>query len=344
MRRTKRDIKRTIRTTQILHDLYNHRAMTTSQLAKRHNYSMRHMYRLTQDLRKKKLIISGSIRGYTAKRSHQGNYHRISSRGISYLSKQGIQTKFSSDELRISSNYLPYVLSLNDMSINLTPYGWKVFDSREVKRSYGLNFSEKVDGMLESPNGEKYTVYIFINPYTRHNLQQVKGEIERNSRFQRILFLAKSKEAFEQIINEFNSYLHIVQYQSFKVLPFNFASKYLKVFNSQEVIFDYLSSYGIELLSPMEKQQSGLQVIVKHKGKQKYLVNMLDNDLTHLQTILNYRRDKFQRDGRRVLLVTNLPTVYKQLLSDIHHIDYLRIAQRDLSSYIETELSRINGL
>lgn len=342
MKITQRERERIERDVRILHDIYNHRAMTTSQLASRHNYSMRHMYRLMRGFRSDKFIFTGSVRGYTTNRSRQADYHRISKKGIRFLNDNGIKTELKPEDLRISSNYLPYALSLNDLSIQLSPHGWEVTDSREVKRLHDLGYNERIDGMLTSPLGNKSYIYIFISPYSPMNLRQVKGEVERNSNFQNILMLAKSGRAFEQIINEFNSFSYVVQYQSFRVLPFDYGCRYLPVFDSDsnEVLYDYLSSYGVDVLLTEERQQSGLSVIVEHEGKQKYLVNMLDNDLTHLHSIMNYRHDRYKRDGRKVLLVTNLGAVYKQLLSDVHHVDFLDIPTEDLNSFMVDELSR----
>src|SRR5699024_3770426 len=98
---------------------------------------------------------------------------------------------------------------------------------------------------------------------------QVRAEIERNSRFRNILILAKSKEAFEQVINEFNTLSYILQYKSFKVLPFEFGTKYLSVFHSEKIVHEYLKSYDVHVLSTEDNSQSGLPVLVEHEGEEK---------------------------------------------------------------------------
>src|SRR5699024_4952648 len=124
----------------------------------------------------------------------------------------------------------------------LLPWKWKVLDSRAIKNKYNLNPNEKIDGMIVSPEGESHAIYIFITQYNGGNLRQVRAEIERNSKLQNILILAKSKEAFEQVINEFNSFIHILQYKNFKVLPFQFGAKYLSVFHSEKIVHEFLKS------------------------------------------------------------------------------------------------------
>jgi len=41
-----------------------------------------------------------------------------------------------------------------------------------------------------------------------------------------------------------------------------------------------------------------------HEGKEKYLVNLLDTDLVKIYNIRQYRKEMYELDGRKVLIIS----------------------------------------
>lgn len=321
----------------ILEDLYNLRALTTEQLSSRFDYSIRHIGRITRELQAEQLLITEKVRGYERHKGFQGNYYRISTKGIRYLNQADFKTSRTADQLRVSEYYLPYILSLNDLYLRVEPHGWEVINSRDVKAKFNLNRGDNIHGMLISPDGTKYGIYIFLNSVIEYNMKKIKSEISRynNTDFPNMLILCKNEDGFNQVVSELHEFTDIVKYVTFKVLPFGFGIKYLKTFGSKYKELDFLSNFGVTPYPEADISEApmGLETVVIHEDEEKYLVNMLDNDLEKLRTIRNYRKERYEFDGRKVLIVTNMDKVIPELLEDIHHIDYLHIAYAEMADY-----------
>src|SRR5699024_5194432 len=321
----------------ILEDLYNLRALTTEQLSSRFDYSIRHIGRITRELQAEQLLITEKVRGYEKHKGFQGNYYRISTKGIRYLNQADFNTSRTSDQLRVSEHYLPYILSLNDLHLRVEPHGWEVINSRDVKAKFNLNRGDNIHGMLISPDGTKYGVYIFLNSVIEYNMKKIKSEIRRynNTDFPNMLILCKTEDGFNQVVSELHAFSGIVNYFTFKVLPFGFGINYLKEFDSEDTILDFLKDFGVILYpeADISEEPIGLETVVIHEDEEKYFINMLDNDLEKLQTIRNYRKERYELDGRKLLIVTNMGNRYPNLLEDIHHIDYLHITHEEIVDY-----------
>jgi len=77
--------------------------------------------------------------------------------------------------------------------------------------------------------------------------------------------------------------------------------------------------------------------VVKHNGEEKYFVDLLNNDLMKIYDIKNYRKEDFERDGKKMLVLTsnaNFHMYYhKQMLSDIQHIEYITADLKEVVAY-----------
>jgi len=296
------------------------------------------MGRILRELRAHNLVVSEKVKGYNRRRRQQGNYHRISTKGIRYLNQADFDTSRTADQLRMNEYYLPYVLSVNDLVINLEPHGWQVIGGRDTKIKYKMNRGDNIHGMLISPDGTRYGLYIFLNPVTQLNLNKIKKEVSRYSDFPNMLILTKNEASFEQVVWEFQHYNDIVNYVTFNVLPFGFAINYLISLNTQPELMSFMERFEVVHFpqADIETAPSDLQTIVIHEDEEKHFVNMLCNDLTMLQKIRNYRKESYELDGRRVLVVTNMENKYPKMLENIHHIDFVDIKREELADYFRS--------
>ena len=158
-----------------------------------------------------------------------------------------------------------------------------------------------------------------------------------------ILF-AKSVASYMTIVEHLSTNTSIVvQCQSLKVFPYTFAKYYLRHFEDEENVMKFLEDYEIYDLSfktdfkdTRKKTYDGLERIVRHEGEEKYLINLLDTDLVKIYNIRQYRKEMYELDGRKVLVITTPMTGHtrEQLLGEVHHIDFLEIDTGDLINYL----------
>ncbi|MEK5069598.1 replication-relaxation family protein [Sporosarcina sp. FSL K6-1508] len=330
---------------EILKGLYEHRALSTEQIMRRYEMSKWYTYKKLALLRNSKLISTLPIRGYLANQKRQGNYHRISETGITCLRKQGVAVERSADQLRVNIRHLPFLLSSNDIMIDLEKYKWVMKDSRQVKVEYELNRGANVQGMLTSPKGVGYLFYMFMHGISKMNLNKTAKEI-KESKYRNYMLFAKSQKSFSTIVNVLSIDENlIVQCQSLKIFPYVFAKYYLRLFEDENNVMKFLEDYEIYDLSfktdfkdTRRKTYDGLERVVRHNGEEKYLVNLLDTDLVKVYNIKQYRKEMYELDGRKVLIVTtsNTRKMHEQLLEEIYHVDYLEIDTGDLIDYLTT--------
>ncbi|MFC5591689.1 replication-relaxation family protein [Sporosarcina soli] len=327
----------------ILKGLYEYRALSTEQIMRRYELSRWYTYKKLRILRNSRLISTHPISGYLVNQKRQGSYHRISEIGISCLREQGVPVERRADQLRVNIRHLPFLLSTNDVMIDLETYGWEMKDSRSVKEKFELNRGANVQGMLKSPRGTEYLFYTFLHGVGMKNLMKVSKELMDVSNPNYILF-AKSAASYMKIVEHLSTNVSvIVQCQSLKVFPYTFAKYYLRHFEDESNVMKFLEDYEIYDLSfktdfkdTRKKKYDGLERIVRHEGEEKYLINLLDTDLVKIYNIRQYRKEMYELDGRKVLVITTPMTrhTHEQLLGEIRHIDYLEIDSGDLIDYL----------
>lgn len=66
------------------------------------------------------------------------------------------------------------------------------------------------------------------------------------------------------------------------------------------------------------------------------MVNLFDTDLAEIYNNRQYRKEIYELDGRKVLVITTSMTrhMHEQLLGEIHHIEYLEIDSGDFIDYL----------
>lgn len=317
--------------------LYELRALSTAQIRKRYGYTQVYLYRKLQQLEEMGYIHSQYTSGYSRSSLQQGKHYRISNRGIRHLDSSGYVTTHTADELRVSKYHLPYLLSANDLLIDLKPHNWSMIDSRETKEYHRMNRSDNIHGTLVNPEGRKYPFMVLINPLGIRNLGKLKGEVSRYP-FSDLIIFTRTPESFEQIIESFSENSDVYRYRTFRVLPYSFSKYYLRKYDDHVNVLTYCEDrLGLRVIKREPAFRFVIEdvAVVDHKGEEKYLINLLDNDLRKVGAMQGYHYDHFTRDGRRILLLTNdkLYSTHQHLLRHVHHVDYLKLDVEDFLNY-----------
>lgn len=321
----------------VLIGLYELRALTTSNIRKRYGYPQWYVYKKLSELERRGYIHSYYTSGYARSSLQQGKYYRLGKRGIELLERSGYATVYNADELRVSEYYLPYLLSANELVISLEKHGWGVMDSRETKEYYHLNRSDNIHGTLRSPSGKLYPFMVLINPLGIRNIGKLKSEVARYP-FDELLIFTRTLESFEQVIESFSENSDVYRYRTFRILPYSFSKYYLRKYDNHVNVLTYCEDrLSLEVLKKEAKFRFAIEgvTVVIHEGEEKYLINLLDNDLRKIHAIQGYHYDHYNRDGRPVLLLTNenLSPVHRNLLRHVHHVDYLSVNAEDFLNY-----------
>ncbi|ALX47715.1 replication-relaxation family protein [Lentibacillus amyloliquefaciens] len=332
---------------QILKYLYDYRALSTEQISEFHDMTMPYTYRKLNILRNTGYIKSEPIRGYIKSQSRQGNYHRISETGIACLRKQGYPVERRADDLRVRRFHLPFVLSTNNILVKLEQVGWTVQDSRDVKRQHNLNRSSNVQGIITSPAGPAFTIYTFMHSTSAKNLEKIIREIDQHRsdvtiqtgqrHFDAYAFFARGQESYDQVVNRLLDSRAIRECESLKVFPQTFGIEYLSTFLASETeLQKELENQYQNNLSFMPDNTEfkgvghpdGLNQIVQYQDEEMYFINLLDTDLVKIKHIMQYRKDRYERNGRKVLVLTHpgLRPKHEELLQHVHHVDFLDVS------------------
>ena len=330
----------------ILYGLYQYRALSIRQIKRKYNMSQRYTYKKMQILYNTGWVHKGWITGYTKnqRKKRQGAYYRISETGIACLRKQGYPVERKAYDLRVSENFLPYLLSTNDLIIDLKPFNWTYQDSREVKRKYNLNRGDSLQGILKN-NGKEYVIYMLMEKTTKITLKKIANEIESYSDHQltkNYIIFVRGQKSYNQVTDYIGNHIGaITTSRKIKVMPMYFAKMYLRQFHKEQVLINYLKGHGVyditnKVNSRHNKTHKGLTTIVQHDGESKYLVNLLDSDLIKIQDIHSYRKEQYRLDGKRILIVTTNGLINQQqeMLQSVKHIDWLSIDHRELINYL----------
>ncbi|QKY69422.1 replication-relaxation family protein [Lentibacillus sp. CBA3610] len=330
---------------QILKHLYDYRALSTEQICEFHDMTMPYTYRKLNLLRNTGYIKSEPIRGYIKSQSRQGNYHRISETGIACLRKQGYPVERRADDLRVRRFHLPFVLSTNNILVKLEQAGWTVQDSRDVKRQYNLNRSSNVQGIITSPEGPAFTIYTFMHSTSAKNLAKIIREMDQHQsdvttkngqrHFDAYAFFARGQDSYDQVVNRLMDSRVIRECESLKIFPQTFGIDYLLTFGASETALEkeLASQLNLRFLpehtnSENRRHPDGFDQIVQYQGEDMYFINLLDTDVVKIKHILQYRKDRYERDGRKVLILTHpgLRPKHEELLEHVHHVEFLDVS------------------
>jgi len=287
---------------------------------RRFGMSAHYANKKTHIMRNSKWIKSLPILSETTRKV--GAYHCLTDTGISLLQKQGIPADRKAEDLKVTRRFLPYLLSANDIMIDLAPFGWAMRDSRETKSLHRLNRSSNIHGSLISPDGTEHAFYIFMSRSLPKSIMKVVREIKESPMHHFFIF-TKGQASFHDFISEaIDPGKELITGGSLKVMPYTFGKTYVQFQGNEHNMLHLLSAHGITRLPEKPPPYSPFDYVVQHNGQEKYLVNLLDTDLMKVYSLRKYRKETSVQDQGRLLVLTHMQEFHRQLLKDIHHIEY----------------------
>lgn len=330
--REKYTVKRlTERDLLILKKLYKYRLLSTEQLMVIFGMSRLSVNNKMYIFRNSGYVLSYPLADDKGYRS--GAYHRISETGIHCLRKQGMVVERSANGLRVNKYHVEYLLNAYDLAIELSPYGWDYDDSRDAKEKYRLNRQSGLHGLLTSPQGTESSLYIMLNDIYPRSLGKIIREIEY-SRIHNHLILTRGQPSFNSITGGLLKQ-GVVVGGGIKVMPYRFGMNYLKISHTENHLVKFYTILGLSNIS-INTENKLFDYVVEHEGEEKYLVDLLDTDLMKIHKLSQYRKEHYEHDGRKVLLLSHMVEKHKEMLGKILHVEYLSVSPQVLNDYLRS--------
>ena len=324
----------------ILEDLYNYRAMTTDQI-KRIYFPNSKFYvnKVLYQLRKSKYIASNTLKG--SRKNKKGiTYHRLTETGVKCLLRHGVNVEGQVQNMYVKPSQLHYLLLANDVMIELRKEGWEMWDSRRVKKKYNLDDRMNILGVLISPKGEQYGFYVVEDGIYSNTLGKIQSEIKVNhSIINNYIVFARGQNAYNEFVKRaMDEEKPLNTGHKLKILPFTTGLKFLgKYPDKTEWIKQMADHFGFEIASmeKTEKRQT-FDTIIKYKGKEMYLVDLTDTNITTIHAINSYNERAYDWENRRRLLISS-PAPQLTILEDYiksMYVEYLPISSQDFSQLL----------
>lgn len=321
---------------EILYSIFKYRVLTTSQIMTLHEITKWYLYKKLIEMEKKGYIIHGNLHNlYQGKR--QGNYYRLLEGGLKKLRDNNYDVgKFKAYDLKVSRDHLPHLVLFNDIQMVLSRYGWKYKDSRALKEEHFLNRNSIIHGMFISPNGTEYGVYITLKGASPTTISRINTEMMEQMHIQNYLIFTRDMTAFTSVIQQLHPEKVAIYAESCKVLSTEFGKYFITSYPTDEMLYAHLANTKRDLSFKTHFEslyiQEGLSTVVEHEGEEKYFVSLIDNDLVKINNIRNYNTDRYERDGRKVLIAT-VPQLKKHqqaMLKTIHHAEFYMLSNAEL--------------
>lgn len=303
----------------ILHDLYRYRMLTTRHILKKHFNGRSYGYRKIYILKNSGYITSFPL---INKGRKETSCYRITDRGINLLQEKGIVTEnIRAADLQVSKERLTYLNDINTIMVDLTSYGWEMKDSRETKQIYNLDRRSLIQGLLISPDGMEYGLYLIAGEAEEKTIVRALNEIDQPVIPNHIIFV-KSMQSYNNFIkireqnNIINQSIHLLTYSDYSL-------NVLKRLPTEKHFVNFFTKY----FSFVQKSTNpNFDYVVEHEGEEKYLVNLMTNDLMRLFRVKKiYTIDRYRQDGRKVILVSPLAEQLKADFKHYPHIDVISL-------------------
>lgn len=339
----------------ILAGLYEYRAMSTDQIQKRYGMTKAYTYRKLRLLRISGFISSHPIIRYRTGQRSQGKYHRITREGLALLRTKGLQVEKKIHQLEVAENLVPFLLATNDLMIDLEPYGWVLSDSREIKSRFHMNRSDNIQGTLQNiyTGSKEYGIYTYMHSVSEKNLEKMIREIknytsinEHSTALIDYMIFKKGEQGFTDIVKTFtreNNKELIARVRSLKIFPYTFGKYYLRLLEMEEDLLRFVCAIPENEMSfkrrfektEVNPKYPGLDCLVTHQGEEKYFVNLVDNDLRKVFELQQYKKEEFEKDGRKVLVyvIHSMKQIHEEALRNYHHVEYLEVG-KELIDYL----------
>lgn len=342
----------------ILYGLYELRALSYEQIKRRYNLKERYLYLKLRLLKESGYIATDTIVHYKTQR-YQGKYARITDVGLTLLKQNGFQIseKIRQHHLEVAKHRLAGVLSINDVFIDTEKYGWRLLDSREVKKKHDLNRGSLILGELQHEKTDsRYAVYNFSKGTETKTLDIFIREliVFKTTMLLNYMIFVKDEKLYGKIIRmlwEADNNSLIARLNKISVVPFKYGKYYLAHLDEKQNAFYFLINdlklplESVELplkkgsveaeRNQQQRERLGLNKVVKYNTKEYYYVNLLDMDLKKIQQIKSYSYELFVEDNRKLLIITPMPKIVESLIGENQFVEYLPITIPSIISKLE---------
>lgn len=300
----------------ILKDLLEYRVLTTEMIEKRHfekkgNYVNVVLTKLRKD---------GYIRSNILRRSRKGRkgyaYHSLTETGKECLIRHGVSVEDRSKNIYFHEYQVPNLLLANEVLVEYKCIGWEAWDSRKTKSIYNLDYRSNIQGMLISPNGERYGLYALETSVTENVIGKIQSEIMKHQKFIKdYMILAKGMESYKLFIEygmkeDRNMRKRKLQTMGKLVIePFKMNFVKRKTFKTEfEWIRKLCDHIGCRIISTeiKEDQRQSFPIVVEYRGEEMYFVDLTDSDLNKYYALKVYNDSLSSRkwEKRRILAVS----------------------------------------
>ncbi len=224
--------------------------------------------------------------------------------------------------------------------IELRKEGWEMWNSRRVKKKYNLDDRMNILGVLISPKGEQYGFYVMEDGIYSNTLGKIQSEIKMNhSIINNYIVFARGQNAYNEFVKRaMDEEKPLNTGHKLKILPFTTGLKFLgKYPDKTEWIKQMADHFGFEIASmeKTEKRQT-FDTIIKYKGKEMYLVDLTDTNITTIHAINSYNERAYDWENRRRLLISSLApqlTILEDYIKGMY-VEYLPISSQDFSQLL----------
>lgn len=290
----------TERDLRILYDLYRFKVMSGEQLRRLYfGDHVAYTYRKLYIMKNSGWIGSRKIVREMSDGGRIGAIYYITDRGLRVLREHGVidDERVEAKDLRIKKENVGSYLDFGDLYMELRKSGYTFIDSRQLKKKYNMERGDLYKGAIIDRDSNEYFVYIIRDRARESTLKRILGEVGKSSSEApswRNLILFRGMNSYDEFLELLDS--HVVT--SACLMPYGFAIKYLKNYQGEQHFVKIITKYG-EVRENEDHLKSVYPYIIKSEGREKYVANLMMNDLALLDRMNRERTD------REVMLFTH---------------------------------------
>src|SRR5699024_5612846 len=330
----------------ILYEINRLRFVTMEQFRMISGYGKSYTFEKSREYQRVGALTSKEIKSsdfYTAKnRDRQGKYLSLTERGMKYIYDYGYEVTSTSRVNRgVNAERISAILKTNDLVLGIKPFGWHFLDGRDAKRRYKTNVKNALLHGLFIPPSEKreFGFYMLMSEDNERTVDLIKQQTPDFPQLSNVIIATRTPTAVQTAVKQLD--VETLRYYGQNisklqvggkliVLPIMFALIYLPISKDNvDKHKQFLESLNYQILVDMDNHElvekndftkRRFDYVVRNdyfeannEHNDFYLVDMLDNDLTKLRNIANYSDEEYQRDGRKVIVLTTNQPFHKPL-------------------------------
>ncbi|MGP4073740.1 hypothetical protein ACTWQB_14440 [Piscibacillus sp. B03] len=289
---------------KMLLDLVKFRAVTTDQFRKRYfDGKGNSVNNVLGELRKKGYIKTSLLKG--TREGRKGHpYHRITKHGLKILLDHGYEVDEDVENLYLRPQQLKYVLTANDIMMELEPFGWTTLDSRGVKKKYNMDRRSNILGELQAPDGRTFGFYVLEQNADVRTIGRIQGEIkEYQNVINDFIIFAKGESSYDKFLF-YGQENEVATGYNIKLISLKVGLELLSQFPFEKEYITWLSEcFNFKYKDQLEEsERQSFKTLIEFEGEEMYLVDMTYSDLSVARSINNYNISGYRWEKRRLLV------------------------------------------